>query len=191
MATNAGIILGTAAYMSPEQAKGFAADHRSDVFSFGVVLYEMLTGRQPFQGETAPDVLASVLVREPELQRLPADLNPRMSGAAPPLPREESEAPLAGDRRCSRRDRSVMAAPRTATSHVLPAAPARPLWRRAVPVAATSLATGLLAALTAWQLKPAPAREITRFAIVVPDEQALTGVAGKILDISPDGRNLV
>ena len=64
-ATNAGIILGTAAYMSPEQAKGFAADHRSDVFSFGVVLYEMLTGRQPFQGETAPDVLASVLIREP------------------------------------------------------------------------------------------------------------------------------
>jgi serine/threonine protein kinase len=78
MATNAGIILGTAAYMSPEQAKGFSADHRSDVFAFGIVLYEMLTGRQPFQGETAPDVLASVLVREPELQRLPADLNPRI-----------------------------------------------------------------------------------------------------------------
>ena len=67
MASQAGIILGTAAYMSPEQAKGFPADHRSDVFSFGVVLYEMLTGRQPFQGETAADVLASVLVRDPEI----------------------------------------------------------------------------------------------------------------------------
>jgi hypothetical protein len=79
MATNAGIILGTAAYMSPEQAKAFPADHRSDVFSFGVVVYEMLTGRQPFQGETAPDILASVLVREPDLQRLPFDLNPRIA----------------------------------------------------------------------------------------------------------------
>src|SRR5262245_27107163 len=76
MATQAGIILGTAAYMSPEQAKGLAADHRSDVFSFGVVLYEMLTGRSPFHGDTVPDILASVLAREPELQALPPNLNP-------------------------------------------------------------------------------------------------------------------
>ena len=78
MASQAGIILGTAAYMSPEQAKGLPADHRSDVFSFGVVLYEMLTGRQPFQGETAPDVLASVLVRDADLSRLGPDVNPRV-----------------------------------------------------------------------------------------------------------------
>ena len=78
MATQAGLILGTAAYMSPEQAKGLPADHRSDVFSFGTVLFEMLTGRQPFLGDTAPDVLASVLVREPNLASLPADLNPRL-----------------------------------------------------------------------------------------------------------------
>ena len=78
MATQAGLILGTAAYMSPEQAKGFPADHRSDMFSFGTVLFEMLTGRQPFPGDTAPDVLASVLVRDPDLDSLPPSLNPRL-----------------------------------------------------------------------------------------------------------------
>ena len=78
MATQAGLILGTAAYMSPEQAKGFPADHRSDIFSFGTVLFEMLSGRQPFQGDTAPDVLASVLVRDPDATGFPSDLNPRL-----------------------------------------------------------------------------------------------------------------
>src|SRR5215813_11771269 len=76
-ATRVGIILGTAAYMSPEQAKGFSADTRSDVFSFGCVLYEMLTGRQAFQGETSAEVLASVLVRDPDFKLLPPDLTPR------------------------------------------------------------------------------------------------------------------
>ena len=66
------------AYMSPEQARGFPADPRSDIFSFGCVLYEMLTGRQAFQGETASDILASVLVREPDLNALPPNLNPRL-----------------------------------------------------------------------------------------------------------------
>jgi eukaryotic-like serine/threonine-protein kinase len=78
MATQAGVILGTAAYMSPEQAKGFPADRRSDVFAFGCVMYEMLTGRQSFRGDTAADVLASVLVREPDLTLLPPNLNPRI-----------------------------------------------------------------------------------------------------------------
>jgi serine/threonine protein kinase len=64
MGTNAGMIVGTAAYMSPEQARGENTDGRTDVFSFGCVLYEMLTGRQGFQGKTVADILASVLARE-------------------------------------------------------------------------------------------------------------------------------
>ena len=71
--TTAGIILGTAAYMSPEQARGGAVDKRADTWAFGVVLYEMLTGSRMFVGETLSDVLAEVLKAEPRWDRLPAD----------------------------------------------------------------------------------------------------------------------
>ncbi|MCL4819653.1 MAG: serine/threonine-protein kinase [Vicinamibacteria bacterium] len=69
--TQAGVILGTAAYMSPEQARGKPVDKRADIWAFGVVLFEMLTGRQPFGGETVSDVLAAVLTKEPDWQALP------------------------------------------------------------------------------------------------------------------------
>jgi len=72
-ATRAGIILGTAAYMSPEQAKGRTADKRSDVWAFGCVLYEMLTGRAAFAGETVTEVLGEILKSEPDWRRLPPD----------------------------------------------------------------------------------------------------------------------
>ena len=70
--TQAGVILGTAAYMSPEQAKGKAVDKRADVWAFGCVLYEMLTGRQTFSGETLTDTLAAVVRGEPDWEALPA-----------------------------------------------------------------------------------------------------------------------
>jgi serine/threonine-protein kinase len=78
MMTGAGVILGTAAYMSPEQAKGRAADKRSDIWAFGCVLYEMLTGKRPFDGDDVSDTLASVLRGEPDWSALPAGISPRI-----------------------------------------------------------------------------------------------------------------
>src|SRR5206468_7835422 len=70
-ATNAGIIIGTAAYMSPEQARGKAVDRRADVWAFGAVLYEMLTGKQAFHGEDVTEILAAVVMKEPSFEALP------------------------------------------------------------------------------------------------------------------------
>src|SRR6266699_8360 len=69
--TRAGVILGTAAYMAPEQARGAIVDKRADIWAFGVVLYEMLTGKQPFAGPTVSDTLAAVLRAEPDLKQVP------------------------------------------------------------------------------------------------------------------------
>ena len=78
MATQAGIILGTAAYMSPEQAKGKPVDRRTDIWAFGCVFFEMLTGKLTFGGETVTDVLAAVVMKEPDWRELPAATPPRI-----------------------------------------------------------------------------------------------------------------
>src|SRR5712692_8950700 len=72
--TQAGVILGTAAYMAPEQARGAVVDRRADIWAFGVVLYEMLTGKQPFAGETVSDTLAAVLRAEPQWDAIPVGM---------------------------------------------------------------------------------------------------------------------
>ncbi len=76
-ATVAGTILGTAAYMSPEQARGRSVDRRSDVWPFGCVLFECFAGRAPFEGATVTDLLAKILEREPDRALLPAGTPPR------------------------------------------------------------------------------------------------------------------
>jgi serine/threonine-protein kinase len=72
-ATQSGVILGTAAYMSPEQARGQAVDKRADIWALGVVVYEMLTARRPFEGETISDTIAAVLREEVDWGQLPAE----------------------------------------------------------------------------------------------------------------------
>jgi serine/threonine protein kinase len=76
MMTGVGVILGTAAYTSPEQAKGRDADKRSDIWGFGCVLYEMLTGRRAFDGEDMTDVLGAVVRLEPDWKAIPSDVTP-------------------------------------------------------------------------------------------------------------------
>jgi len=78
MATHAGIILGTAAYMSPEQAKGKPVDRRADIWAFGCLLYEMLTCKRAFDGETVSETLASVIKDEPDWSALPPPVPPRI-----------------------------------------------------------------------------------------------------------------
>jgi serine/threonine-protein kinase len=87
-ATQAGIIMGTAAYMSPEQARGKTVDKRADIWAFGVVLYEMVTGRQLFSGETVSDTLAAVLKTEPDWSLLPPETPPAIQAVAAPWERD-------------------------------------------------------------------------------------------------------
>jgi len=191
-ATQAGVILGTAAYMSPEQAKGTEADTRSDIFSFGSVLYEMLTGRQVFQGETVSEIIAAVLIREPDLNTLPPGLNPRIADllrrCLSKNPRQRWQA--AGDLRAE--VEMIAAAPHASPIITPSAAKPRPLWRRAIPVLVTAVVFSALAGFAGWRLRSPDPVPVTRFPLVLPDGQLmLTAVASHPLAISPDGTRLV
>src|SRR5207302_9257416 len=78
--TEAGVVLGTASYMSPEQARGLAVDTRSDIWAFGCVLYEMLAGRRAFYGDRVADCVSAVLEREPDWNALPSSTPPGLVG---------------------------------------------------------------------------------------------------------------
>ena len=99
-----GVILGTAAYMSPEQARGLPVDKRTDIWAFGCVLFEMLTGRAAFSGDTVTDTLAAVLQHEPDWSALPRSTPAHDSRAAAPLPAEGSGPAPARHRGCAHRD---------------------------------------------------------------------------------------
>jgi len=197
MATQAGVILGTAAYMSPEQAKGLPTDARSDLFSFGVVLSEMLVGRAPFQGETAPDVLASVVAREADLSALPADLSPRLVEALQRCleknPKRRWQA--AGDLRA---DLDAIARSPRATALVPALAPVavQRLSRRTLALGAMLLVLATaLAGSAGWMLRsspaPAPPAPTARFTIALPEGQQFTNTGRHVLAISPDGTKIV
>jgi serine/threonine-protein kinase len=184
--TQMGVILGTAAYMAPEQAKGREADRRSDIWSFGAVLYEMLTGRQAFDGEDMADVLGAVTRLEPDWTRLPA--------STPPVLRTLV-------RRCLEKDRSKRIGNMSAVLFVLRELPAlagahapttgtRPLWRRAVPVAIGVAVVAAAAGGLAWMLKPTPPLRISRSHFQLPGEQQFTSASRQLVAISADGARI-
>jgi serine/threonine-protein kinase len=178
--TRMGVILGTASYMSPEQARGRQADKRSDVWAFGCVLYEMLTGRRTFEGEEITDTLASVLRTDPDWAALPS---------LPPFVRTVVDGCLKKDRRDRIPDistaRFLLSQPHTMPVGPAPGVRDRPAWRRAIPVLAGA-AIGAAAITAVPQLTPRPAAPVTRFAFTLPQGQQFT-VPRQALAISPDG----
>jgi Tol biopolymer transport system component len=187
--TQAGLILGTAGYMSPEQASGQATDQRADVWAFGVVLYEMLTGLPLFSGESVPHILAAVLQRDPDWTRLPKSLHPRLRLllerclAKRPRKRIHSMA----DVRLEIED--VLDDPQGLSAQIGsgPAPPPRSLARRAAAGLVFAAIGALIAGAAAWTLRPAPESPITRFSV------DLAGPVGFLdpLALSPDGRRIV
>jgi len=190
--TGIGMILGTAAYMSPEQAKGRPADKRSDVWALGCVFYEMLTGKRPFEGDDVSDTLAAVLRGEPDWSALPAGV--------PELIRLLL-------RRCLEKDRGkrvydistvrfliiepVAAALHGAMAKQSPPAP-RPRWRRAMPAVIAAIIASALTGAAVWQRRPAPTPSpVTRFTFQLAPDQQFTNTGRKLVAISSDGTKLV
>jgi Tol biopolymer transport system component len=182
--TQAGMILGTAAYLAPEQAKGKPVDKRADIWAFGAVLYEMLTGRRAFTGDDTTDTIVAVVSREPDWSALPPDTPPAIRRLL---------------RRCLEKDRKRRLADaadaRLEIEDALSAPAADPAWAIAAPSAlawlpwalVASLSVAVVAVLLTWApWRPAPALGETRVDIVTP---ATTDSASFAL--SPDGRHIV
>jgi Tol biopolymer transport system component/predicted Ser/Thr protein kinase len=186
--TRAGMILGTAAYMSPEQARGKVVDKRADIWAFGVVLCEMLTGQRLFEGETVSDTLAQVLTKEPDWEQVPAKVRRLLEACLQKDPKQRLQA--IGDWRLLLRD----------VQQLQVAAPSR---SRLGWIAATAVLAALaaLAGIGWWRATRSVAHPLVRFstelapgpgnAYHLDDTIVGVGQPGTFLTISPDGTRLV
>ena len=186
MMTGVGVLLGTAAYMSPEQARGKVVDKRTDIWAFGCVLYEMLTGQRAFPGEDVTDTLAAVVRSEPQWDALPDTMSPSLRVFV---------------RRCLHKDckqrvgdiRDVRLALEGAfdVSHAPPPpAVSPPLWRRAS--AAGLVLGGLLVGVIAWSLWPSvKPQPVHRFTHTLMPDQVFRSFGRSVMALSRDGRHFV
>ncbi len=186
-ATVAGMILGTAAYMAPEQARGRAVDRRADIWAFGIVLFEMLAGSRPFGGETASEILAAIIKDPPLWSRLPAHIpGPLLALIKRTLEKDPKQRLRdIGDARIALQDLQ------SGGEASLPAAApiSSPAWRPIVPWV-VALAGVTLAIVAATRPRATPAAEVSLVKFTLP-------ITGESLDrtalpsISPDGRHVV
>ncbi|HKH71875.1 MAG TPA: protein kinase [Vicinamibacterales bacterium] len=175
-ATQIGTLVGTAAYMSPEQAKGKAADQRADIWAFGVIVHELLTGKTMFHGESAVEILGQVLNSNPDITLAPARVHPLLRWC---LEKERKDRLAAiGDAR-----RLLAEEPAALTARVASAA----VWKRPTTWAIAALALVTLAALAAvWGRPEAAPKTPARLSIALPAGQELTSYPA----ITPDGRTV-
>jgi eukaryotic-like serine/threonine-protein kinase len=193
MGTEEGRILGTPAYMSPEQARGKAVDKRTDIWAFGCVLYELLTARQAFRGETLSDTIAGVLEREPDWQVLPPATPAKIRDLLRRCLQKDSQRRLhdIADGRIEIEE--ALSAPATGEL-TAPVKGVRALGRRALLLSlGTLLLGGAITGLAVWNLKPTPSpqRTVSRLTITLPPGQQLAGLeSGPAMALSPDGTHL-
>jgi serine/threonine-protein kinase len=189
--TFAGVVLGTAAYMSPEQARGKSVDKRTDLWAFGCVLYEMLTGRAAFEGDDAMGTIAAVLRAEPDWRAIPQ--------AVPESIRTLVRECLHKDRLARIGDISVIlfllksAGGESVISSSSPPSSRAGLKKMMIAATVAAIITALTTALIVSRLRPkAPSPLVARFSYALPPDQALGLKSGgrKVITISPDGQRL-
>ena len=186
-ATSAGAIMGTAAYMSPEQARGRVVDRRTDIWAFGVVLFRMLTGGSIFEGETVTDTLARILEREPEWEKLPpetpAPLRQLMQRCL--TKNQKNRLQSIGEARILIQDLIEKPPQPAPPAVVATGGAATPFWKKALPwaLAPAALAAGFLLNPPA----PPAERPLMRFAYPLPAGQVLLHNNRHGLEVSPDG----
>jgi Tol biopolymer transport system component len=189
--TGVGVLLGTAAYMSPEQTCGKAADRRSDVWAFGCVLYEMLTGRRAFAGDDLSDTLANVLKVEPEWNRFPAEVPQRVRGVLRACLQKNPKERLGDAQSVRLALEGLFEAETSQATRVA----VQPLWRRALPWASGIGLGGLLVGMASWTPTQPVARPVARFEITTSATAPFVGSsqfgATQNLAISPDGTRIV
>jgi len=192
-ATQIGVILGTAAYMSPEQAKGKQIDQRADIWAFGCVLYEMLTGQPAFGGEDVPTTLARVIANDTDIESLPAAISPAVRQTIQVCLQKDVEKRLhaIGDVKLALEGAFETVPPQAGDAVTV----ARPIWDRPIPVAAaTVLATGFVVGLAAWSLWHTPEPEppsLNRFDYELPEDRTFRNTGRRVMTLSPDGRHFV
>ncbi len=187
-ATRAGVILGTAAYMSPEQARARDVDRRADLWAFGCLLYEMLTGKQAFPGETVSDTLASILKTDPDLRALPAGTPAQVVRLLRRCLQKDSRQRLQSIADARLEIDEALAAPgREEATTAAPISQRLPLfWGLTGLLLGTLLAAGLM-----WWLRPTPGPQpVTRFALTLPAGERLALQERPSVALSPDEARL-